>query len=432
MTGLHCDAMRFPALSITLLASVTFAVADTQIKPGVGNSAAETTGHASPLVDSAFTTLQTRVGQIQNKLLRTQTLDALTPETCVVHRANLTSAMEDEIVASLLSNGLVNSADAANIDGGVKAGVFPALLKDGTSCPSLPLDFYGAPGSTTGSHHSYPGGLSVHEAFNQQSSINFASAYRGEYGHPNDAGLPIDRSGSAVSAPDVSISQDVILAAPAWHDWAKRMVMQWTADGTEFVELNFGGAGATDNNGAAGDSRTGGHHIIGIAETMARGLSPLLVITQASAHSAPTLGNEYKVVNWLHAGAIIARIDPIAKGYLTVDSQGHYRLPQLGDLGNVDLVSMGQTNLLIEYQIHNLSDADFVNSIPAISISQTVLKVLAPLFGYDPTSATQYNTNFRNPVLSYLSGERLEMIYGKSGIAGVYEELSKLRALSII
>ncbi len=54
---------------------------------------------------------------------------------------------------------------------------------------------------------------------------------------------------------------------------------------------------------------------------MARGLSPFLVITQASAHAAPTLGNEYKVVNWLRAGAIVARIDPIAKGYLTVDSQ---------------------------------------------------------------------------------------------------------------
>lgn len=231
----------------------------------------------------------------------------------------------------------------------------------------------------------------------------------------------------------MSINQDVVLAAPAWHDWAKRMVvMQWNADGTEFVELNFGGAGTMDNNGAAGDSRTGGHHIIGIAETMARGLSPLLDITQASAHSAPILGNEYKVVNWLRAGAIIARVDQIAKGYLIIDSQGHYRLPQLGDLGNVDLVSMGQTNLLIEYQIHNLSDADFVNSIPAISIAQVVLKVLAPLFGYDATNVTQYNTNFRNPVLSYLSGERLEMIYGKSGIAGVYEELSKLRALGLI
>jgi hypothetical protein len=51
--------------------------------------------------------------------------------------------------------------------------------------------------------------------------------------------------------------------------------------------LNFGGNGKTDNYGATGDSTTGGHHIIGLAEAMKRGLSPDFVITQASAHSAP-------------------------------------------------------------------------------------------------------------------------------------------------
>ncbi|MHC5918274.1 MAG: hypothetical protein ACYTXE_46650, partial [Nostoc sp.] len=75
-------------------------------------------------------------------------------------------------------------------------------------------------------------------------------------------------------------------------------------------ELNFGGNGKTDNYGASGDSRTGGHHIISLAETMKRKLSPEFVITQACAHSSPTLGNEYKVVNWLRAAAIIAGIDP--------------------------------------------------------------------------------------------------------------------------
>src|SRR5258707_64586 len=73
---------------------------------------------------------------------------------------------------------------------------------------------------------------------------------------------------------DSDSSQDVILAAPMWHGWAKRMVFQWNADGTEFTELNFGGTGTNDNNGGAGGSRTGGHHIMSIAETMARGLPP--------------------------------------------------------------------------------------------------------------------------------------------------------------
>jgi hypothetical protein len=115
---------------------------------------------------------------------------------------------------------------------------------------------------------------------------------------------------------DVFIDENIILGAPLWHDWAKTMVFQWTANGTEFTELNFGGTGTNDNYGTPGDSRTGGHHIITIAEEMARDLSPEFVITMASAHSAPTSGNEYKVVNWLRAGAIIAQIDPVAKGYL--------------------------------------------------------------------------------------------------------------------
>ena len=55
---------------------------------------------------------------------------------------------------------------------------------------------------------------------------------------------------------------------------------------------------------------------------MKRGLPPELVITMASAHSAPTSGNQFKVVNWLRAGAILAQIDAFAQGYLYSDSRG--------------------------------------------------------------------------------------------------------------
>jgi hypothetical protein len=208
------------------------------------------------------------------------------------------------------------------------------------------------------------------------------------------------------------------------------MVFQWNADGTEFVELNFGGSGTNDNFGAPGDSRTGGHHIISVAEAMARGLSPILVITQAAAHSAPTLGNEYKVVNWLCAAAILAQIDPVAKGYLVIDGNGHLRLPPLAALGaGINLRAAGQTNLLVEYQIHNLSDADFVNSIPAVTEAQVLLQTIAPTFAYDPTNVTYYNNLFRNDALAYLSPERLMMIYATQGLQNVVEEVRKLRTL---
>jgi hypothetical protein len=416
---------------IVMLIGLSAKAAD-QTQVGAGNARAQQIGSASPLVQSAVELLEQNARQIEDPGLRAATLDSFqNRNSCIRHRANVTDAVKNQIIATLTAQNLVNPADAASITGGLKAGIFPPVVNDGTACPTLPLSFKATPGSNFGGHHSYPGGLAVHESFNDQSSINFADTYRGEYGSLGEHHLPV-ASGSQRHG-DVRIDQDVILAAPIWHDWAKMMVFQWNGDGTEFTELNFGGAGTNDNFGATGDSRTGGHHIMSIAETMARGLSPLLVITQASAHSAPTLGNEFKVVNWLRAAAIMARIDPVAKGYLVADGNGHLRLPPLAALGaGVNLPAAGQTNLLVEYQIHNLSDADFVNSIPAVTQVQVLLQQIAPGFGYDPNDVARYNNFFRNVVLSYLSPERLMMIYDKSGLEEVVEEVSRLRRLHVI
>jgi hypothetical protein len=421
-------AMFFCAVMLT---GISAQAAD-QTQLGAGNARAQQIGAASPLVQSAVELLAQNARQIEDAQLRAATLDSfLNPNTCVRHRTNVTDAVKNQIIATLIAQNLVNPADAAAITGGLKAGIFPPIVNDGTACPTLPLTFKATPGSNFGGHHSYPGGLAVHESFNDQSSINFADTYRGEYGSLGEHRLPVARG--AQREGDVRIDQDVILAAPIWHDWAKMMVFQWNGDGTEFTELNFGGSGTNDNFGAAGDSRTGGHHIMSIAETMARGLSPLLVITQASAHSAPSLGNEFKVVNWLRAAAIMAQIDPVAKGYLVVDGNGRLRLPPLASLGaGVNLPASGQTNLLVEYQIHNLSDSDFVNSIPAVTQVQVLLQQIAPGFGYDPADVARYNNFFRNVVLAYLSPERLMMIYDKSGLEEVVEEVSRLRRLHLI
>ena len=419
------------ALCAIMLTGISAQAAD-QTQLGLGNARAEQIGAASPLVQSAVELLERNARRIDDPGLQFATLDSfLNPSACIRHRAKVTDAVKNQIIATLVAQNLVNPADAAAITGGLKAGIFPAVINDGSACPIQPLTFKAAPGSNFGGHHSYPGGLAVHESFNDQSSINFADTYRGEYGQVGEHHLPVAKG--ARHEGDVRISQDVILAAPIWHDWAKRMVFQWNADGTEFTELNFGGFGTNDNFGAPGDSRTGGHHIMSIAETIAQGLSPLLVITQASAHSAPTLGNEYKVVNWLRAAAIMAQIDPVAKGYLVVDASGHLRLPPLEALADgVDLPASGQTNLLVEYQIHNLSDADFINSIPAVTEVQVLLQKIAPGFGYDPGNVTRYNNFFRNVVLAYLSPERLMMIYSKDGLQGVTAEVGKLRRLSVI
>ncbi|MBV8820300.1 MAG: hypothetical protein JO022_18205 [Acidobacteriaceae bacterium] len=241
------------------------------------------------------------------------------------------------------------------------AGVFPPVANEESACPKLPQAFDAAPGGEFGGHHSYPGGLAVHECFNLRSSLNLMGLYQKQY----DPNLLLDR--------------DLLVAAPIWHDWAKTLVFQWNVDGTEFAEFTMAGTGA--------------HHVLGLAETMKRKLPVDEVLTQASAHAAPVLGNEPRVVNWIRAAGIIAGVDPFAEGYLRKDENGQMHLAHYRP----------------EFSIHNLSDADFVVSIPAMAAAESLLKQLAPEFGFSPDDRARYNTSYRNPVLSRVPAERLQM-----------------------
>jgi hypothetical protein len=358
-------------------------------------------------------------------------------KACVQHRAGLDAVGKARILDELASAGLVDKTEAANIDGGLMAGVFPPVGADGSDCPRMPQAFYSAPGGATGGHHSEPGGLPVHEAFNDLSAIALARNYRTVYGTLGANGLPVvmreGRAAPKAGRDAFEIDSDIVIGAPIWHDWAKTIVFQWNADGTEFTELNFGGNGQTDNNGAAGNSKTGAHHILGIAEAMKRGLPPDFVISVASAHSVPTYGSEYKVVNWLRAAAIIAQIDPYAKGYLRRDGKGDPRMGAVRKLGDIDLnaAPATQPNTLVEYVLHNLSDADYVFTGPAAASVALVLAKLAPEYGYDST-APDYLFKFRHTALTYLSAERLHIVYSNGGLEAVRAELNKLRRLKLI
>jgi len=404
--------MKIRVLAVCIVAALFCLPATAQTGAGNGNAVA--LAKKSPAVQAAYNYLITQAQQLQDDNLRTQTLDAITnPATCVKHRANVSPAQQQMILQQLLAAGLVDPADNATFPGGLIAGVFPAIVNDGSACPQLPQTFFSAPGSVFGGHHSYPGGLPIHEANNDTSDVYLANQYRAMYGHSSHGFVSLDPKvldKKPAEKSTVFIDQDIIVGAPIWHDWGKSIVFQWNADGSEFPELNFGGNGTTDAWGAAGNSKTGGHHIISVAEAMVRGLSPAFVITQASAHSNPTSGNEYKVVNWIHAAAIMAQIDPVA----------------------IDLADIGQTNVLAEYTLHNLSDADFTYSGPAVTAAQTVLQTLAPRYGYDPANASVYNNGYRNPVLSFITGEHLLMLYSEQGLAGVQAELDKLKKDHII
>ena len=112
-------------------------------------------------------------------------------------------------------------------------------------------------------------------------------------------------------------------------------------------------------------------------------------------------------------------------GYLARDDSGRLRLPALRKFGSIDLGSTS-SNLLPEYAIHNLSDADFTYSVPAVAAAEAILQQLAPKFGFNPADTANYNNLFRNRVLSLLTAERLFMIYSEKGIEGVEKEVRRL------
>lgn len=92
----------------------------------------------------------------------------------------------------------------------------------------------------------------------------------------------------------------------------------------------------------------------------------------------------------------MAQVDPVRSGYLMRDAGGVLHLPALRKLADgFDLVAAGQTNLLAEYTLHNLSDGDFTFSIPAASDAALLIAKLAPLFGYDPVDTARCQSDIK-------------------------------------
>ena len=426
--------------AFALLTTVGTAGAQNGAGPGPGNALAIKQAESSALVSSARSFILHTLDGVQDARARDATRDAIdNARTCVAHRVGVTESNKVAIFGQLKTEALVDLADDDKFPGGLMLGIFPPLIDDGGQCPRAPQTYWSAPGGVFEGHHSHPGGLAIHVAFNLSSFLSFADNYRRVYGSSVGAtGLPtivqpgVPSPGPAVS--DVPISQDLAILAPIWHDWGKVIVFQWNGDGSEFAERSFGGNGKTDKYGAPGDSKTGAHHIIGLAETMKRGLPPELVVTQASAHSAPSGGNEYKVVNWLRAAAILAEVDAVAKGYLERDRSGQLRLATMREMRSVAMQSMlpNEPSLLVEYALHNLSDADFTFTGPAATEAGVVLKSLARRFGHDPNDAAAFNTGFRNPVLAHLSAERLQIIYASKGLEAVAAEIEKLKKAGLL
>lgn len=284
-----------------------------------GNAAAARLARGSPLVAATFARTQALASSIEDPRLRAATLDLLRSPHAVYADRHPTRAARTAVRDELARAGFV-APDAP------VRGIFPPATDPAATNSVQP--FWSAPGSGEGSHHDYPGGLAMHESFNATIAQSLASTYDAHY----FGGRP-------------TVSRDAIVSAALHHDIMKTVVFGWNDDGTVDDELTIAGTGA--------------HHILSGAEAIARGRDPRFVTTLLSAHAAPSLGDEAKVVAWCRAAAIVAGLDPVAGGLLTRDATGY---------------ALADQPVALEAFINYLSDHDYVLSVHAMHVVATRLQ----------------------------------------------------------
>jgi hypothetical protein len=278
-----------------------------------GNAAAATLARGSALAAATYARIEALATSIEEPRLRAGTLELVRNPRALYADRHPTPAQRAGVRDALAREGFV-APDAP------VRGIFPPET-DPTGGGGV-QPFWAAPGSGEGSHHDYPGGLAMHESFNASVAESFASSYDRHY----FGGRP-------------TVSRDTVVAAALYHDVMKTVVFGWNDDGTTYDELTIAG--------------TGGHHVLSGAEAIARGHEPRFVTTLLSAHAAPSLGDESKVVAWCRAAAIVANVDPIAYGLVKRDGSAY---------------ALAADPVPLEAFVNYLSDHDYVLSVHAMHV----------------------------------------------------------------
>jgi hypothetical protein len=225
---------------------------------------------ASGPVSASWQSIRQAASAIRNPAVRAKVQAILDNPSPTLTRA-LGSAEKKGVYSELTAKGLLK--DVAEAD----------FLPPSQGSAVAPQPFWSAPGSGYQSHHAYPGGLCTHTGLNVRVSMALYDGYREVY--------------------DYMLDRDVVLASQLLHDLHKPWVFQWNKNGESRTELSLAG--------------TGEHHVLGVAESIVRGLPAEIVVAQACAHNHPrTEADEAQVVGWLTAAAIIAGKDPVAYGLL--------------------------------------------------------------------------------------------------------------------
>ncbi len=280
---------------------------------GRGNAAAAELARRSPLAAATYARVEALAASIEARDLRESVLDLLRGGRAAYADRHPDAAARGAVRDALARAGFV-AADAP------VRGIFPPDTEPGA--PTVPQPFWAAPGSADGSHHAYPGGLAMHESFNAALAVGCAQTYDAHY----FGGRP-------------TVSRDTLIAAALYHDIMKTVVFAWNDDGTLLAELTIAG--------------TGGHHVLSGAEAIARGRDARFVTTLLSAHAAPSLGDEVKVVAWCRAAAIVAGVDPVAYGLVRREGAGYV---------------LAADPVPLEAFVSHLSDHDYVVSVHAAHV----------------------------------------------------------------
>ena len=230
-----------------------------------------------------------------------------------------------------------------------------------------------APGAGYASHHAFPGGLVNHTA------LNVVSAQALVKNNMDVNGLPLD--------------YDAAVGGENLHDLHKPWVFAWQDDHSCRKEQLL--------------AATGEHHVLSIAESIARKVPAQVVVAQACAHEHPaTPAGEKLVVGWIKAASIIAGVDPIKAGLL--DKSGNtLPLPRR-----------------IEGWVVHLADHDFVISTSACRWTAAALEKLAKE-NYGLSDVQQLNS-FRNYVMANLTAMRLYGILSSQGKKAFANEVARV------
>lgn len=323
-----------------------------------GNTRAALIAHRSPFIRKQYGSLLKVIQSLGDAKLRADAMQLIQDPAPRYARKYPTAQARTALRDALAHVGFVK-ADAP------VSGIFPA----GTESKGIVQPFWSAPGSDLNSHHSYPGGLLTHELFNSTMAANFERTYDAMY---FDGASKVNR--------------DVVIAAALYHDVMKTVVFQFNEDGTLTDELSIGD--------------TGGHHCLSGAEAIARGHDARFVTVLLSAHAAPSLGDESKVVTWCRAAAMIAGVDPVEFG-LVKKTAGGYALAALPPA---------------ETFVSHLSDHDYVLTIPAVREVAPRLASINPSLWY------------RHETLSHHSAVTLYQILAIQGEAAFRKALSSFDA----